>query len=127
MKYAHTDENGRLIGWYDSDIHENIPEPNVAVSVETWQNAINNNHNTVINDATSYVDYRTEEEKSQDIRITRNMLLETDVDPVVTNPLRWNDLTAEKQQEWIDYRQALLDVPQQATFPNEVTWPIKPQ
>lgn len=127
MKYAHIYENGRLKGWYDSDIHEIIPEPKVAVSEAVWQNAINNNHNTVLNNTTSYVDYRTEEEKSQDIRINRNILLETDVDPIVTNPLRWNDLTAEKQQEWIDYRQALLHVPQQATFPNEVTWPIKPQ
>lgn len=32
----------------------------------------------------------------------------------------------EPPQEWLDYRQALRDVPQQDTFPNAVTWPTKP-
>ena len=29
-------------------------------------------------------------------------------------------------QEWIDYCQALRDIPQQAGFPESVVWPIKP-
>jgi len=29
-------------------------------------------------------------------------------------------------QEWIDYRQALRDIPTQAGFPNTVTWPVEP-
>ena len=29
-------------------------------------------------------------------------------------------------QEWLDYRQALRDIPQQEGFPVNVTWPIKP-
>ena len=52
----------------------------------------------------------------RELRGIRNELLQTEVDPLVTNPLRWNDLSAEKQQEWKDYRQALLDLP--ATYPN---------
>ena len=31
-----------------------------------------------------------------------------------------------KKQAWAPYRQALRDVPQQAGFPWEVTWPVKP-
>lgn len=30
-------------------------------------------------------------------------------------------------QTWIDYCQALRDVPQQAGFPHNVTWPVKPE
>jgi hypothetical protein len=58
------------------------------------------------------------------IRKKRNQILETEVDPLVTNPLRWNSLS--NQQQWISYRQALLDIPQQTGFPDNVTWPTKP-
>jgi len=30
------------------------------------------------------------------------------------------------QQAWAEYRQALRDLPQQAGFPTEITWPVKP-
>jgi hypothetical protein len=36
-------------------------------------------------------------------------------------------MTQEQQQAWIDYRQALLDVPEQPGFPINVVWPSKPQ
>jgi len=60
------------------------------------------------------------------VRLTRDTLLANVVDPIVSNPLRWADLTAEKQAEWAAYRRALLDVPQQSGFPNDVVWPISP-
>jgi len=60
------------------------------------------------------------------IRAERNSKLETDVDPVVSNPLRWGDLSSEKQKEWTDYRTALLNVTTQSTFPSSVNWPTKP-
>ena len=47
----------------------------------------------------------------------------TVVDPLVSNPLRWSDLTSDKQAEWSQYRIDLLGVPQQAGFPNTITWP----
>jgi len=31
------------------------------------------------------------------------------------------------QAAWAEYRQALRDVPQQAGFPTEITWPVKPE
>ena len=49
-----------------------------------------------------------------------------EVDAFVGNPLRWASLDAATQDAWAAYRQALLDVPQQAGFPNDVTWPTKP-
>jgi len=126
MKQAHVDDNGQILGWYDPEIHNSIPEPNIQVTEEIWQNAINNSHNTIIDGVTSLADHRTIEQKAKDARTQRNMLLTTIVDPVVTNPLRWSELSADKQQEWVDYRAALLNVPQQVGFPNSVTWPTQP-
>lgn len=60
------------------------------------------------------------------IRAERNLRLARDVDPIAGNALRWAALTAEQQQAWADYRQALLDVPQQEGFPHNVSWPVKP-
>ena len=62
-----------------------------------------------------------------EIRMVRDHLLQTEVDPVASNPLRWNDLSAEQQQAWSNYRRALLDITTQEKFPHEVTWPTKPE
>ena len=61
------------------------------------------------------------------VRDQRDAKLRLDVDPVVSNPLRWADLTTEKQNEWAQYRTDLLNVPQQAGFPNTINWPTKPE
>ena len=66
-------------------------------------------------------------ELALELRALRDYKLVTEVDPLVNNPLRWADLTEAKQTEWTTYRTALLNVPQQAGFPNTVTWPTKPE
>lgn len=72
------------------------------------------------------------------IREQRNNLLTTQVDPVVSNPLRWASLSEQQKQELTDYRLALLNIT--TTNPNpvftwnetkklyesNVTWPTKP-
>ena len=126
MKYAHIDNNGQILGWYDQEIHQTIPEPNVQVSEEVWQNALDSSHNTIIDGVTSQVDYRSTEQKASDARTQRDQLLISEVDPIVTNPLRWAELSSTEQQAWTDYRTALLDVPQQASFPEDIVWPTKP-
>jgi hypothetical protein len=60
------------------------------------------------------------------VRAQRDMKLTSEVDVIAGNALRWAALDAEQRQAWADYRQALLDVPQQAGFPHEVVWPINP-
>lgn len=60
------------------------------------------------------------------IREQRNEKLLQEVDPLVTNPLRWAELTEEKQAEWTQYRTDLLNIPEQSGFPNTITWPTKP-
>ena len=60
------------------------------------------------------------------IRGQRDYLLETEVDPIVSNPLRWADLTTEQQNAWAAYRTDLLNITDQSGFPHNVTWPTKP-
>lgn len=67
------------------------------------------------------------DEQAAIVRGQRNLRLIRDVDRVVSNPLRWADMSTEKQQEWTAYRQALLDISQQAGFPFNVVFPTKPQ
>ena len=66
-------------------------------------------------------------ETATNIREERDTLLVTVVDPLVSNPLRWASLASDKQTEWANYRTNLLGVPQQAGFPNSITWPTKPE
>ena len=60
-----------------------------------------------------------------DVRADRDGRL-LEVDAIAGNALRWAALDADTQAAWATYRQALLDVPQQEGFPNNVTWPTKP-
>lgn len=60
------------------------------------------------------------------VRVQRDSKLTSEVDPVVSNPLRWADLSSEEQTEVAAYRTALLDVPQQPGFPSTVSWPTPP-
>lgn len=48
------------------------------------------------------------------------------------SPMRWYGMTEEKKQEWANYRQALLDIPQQEGFPwegdmDKAPWPVEPK
>ena len=67
----------------------------------------------------------TTEQLAANARGQRDNLL-SEVDSIVGNPLRWASFSEAKQQVWANYRQALLDVPQQAGFPNTINWPAKP-
>ena len=62
----------------------------------------------------------------ESVRSFRDMRLINEVDPIVSNPLRWNALTDAQRTAWTQYRTDLLNVPQQADFPNNVDWPVKP-
>lgn len=64
---------------------------------------------------------------AKQVRSQRDFILATQVDPMVSNPLRWAAMTAERQAAWEYYRLSLLDVPQQSGFPQTVIWPVAPQ
>lgn len=57
-------------------------------------------------------------------RAKRDKSLKGIVDPI--NAIRWAAMTPEKQAEWIDYRQALLDVTKQDGWPANIDWPLIP-
>ena len=63
MKYAHLEEKtNKLLGWYDDLIHSKIPNPNIEVSKEVWEEAININANCYEDGKFIIKDFRTNEE-----------------------------------------------------------------
>jgi hypothetical protein len=62
------------------------------------------------------------------IRTKRDKLLaETDwVTVKAVDQNAQDSLGIQVPQVWLDYRQALRDITEQAGFPNEVTWPVAP-
>ena len=65
-------------------------------------------------------------EMSLAVRHTRDNRLKDEVDPIVSNPLRWADMTTEQQNAWSQYRTDLLNITDQEGFPHDITWPTKP-
>lgn len=66
MKYAHYEEKtNRLLGWYDKDVHRNIPKPHVVVKNQVWKEALltNANHVDPKTETFSRADFRTNKEK----------------------------------------------------------------
>ena len=66
-----------------------------------------------------------DEQKATEVRYWRNLLLHEEVDSYVMNFMRWDEQPEDKKNKIKDYRQKLLDVPQQEGFPHNVTWPTK--
>lgn len=56
--------------------------------------------------------------KRKHVREKRNIFLVKYVDPIVSNPLRWADMSIEEQNNIKAYRQYLLDIPDVADYPN---------
>lgn len=61
MKYAHIIDT-KLLGWYDEEINPSIPTPNIEVTDEVWQKAININANCYENRKFIVKDFRIPEE-----------------------------------------------------------------
>ena len=60
----------------------------------------------------------SDEETAKKVRQSRDFLLsETDWTQVIDAPV--------DQAAWAAYRQSLRDIPNQAGFPNEITWPVE--
>lgn len=68
----------------------------------------------------------TPEQLEEQARAKRDGLLH-ELDVIVSNPLRWAEFDDDTKQALAEYRQALLDVPQQEGFPENVVFPDKPE
>lgn len=67
----------------------------------------------------------TTEQKAEIARFQRDESLK-ELDALVSNPLRWNSFSEETKQNLAVYRQALLDLPAQPGFPENINWPNIP-
>ena len=66
------------------------------------------------------IEKSSREAEISSVRSTRNAkLTQSDWTQVADAPV--------DQAAWATYRQALRDIPSQAGFPNEVTWPTEPE
>jgi hypothetical protein len=64
------------------------------------------------------------EKLAEIVRLERDNLLSSYVDKL--NGPRWDSIDQEQKDIWMQYRQDLLDVPQQEGFPTNVVWPTRP-
>lgn len=98
---------------------------------DTDETINNDNVRSLIGDEfAAYVPPTQEEldtEASNTVRFERDVRLAQEVDPIVSNPLRWGSLSDSTQLAFTVYRQNLLDVPEQEGFPHNVEWPTKPE
>ena len=67
----------------------------------------------------------SEERLAEQARGMRGYMLQR-LDTFVSNPLRWNTLSEDLQTQIANFRQALLDIPQQEGFPTDIKWPEAP-
>ncbi len=119
--------------WMDVEInHPEFGWIEYAVNPEDTDTTINNDEVMALvgTDFAAYVPPTQEQldaEAAGGVRSIRDSKLSTEVDPLVSNPLRWADLTEAKQSEWAQYRRDLLDITYQEGFPHEVIWPTQPE
>lgn len=69
-------------------------------------------------------DEEIQSEKASLIRGKRDLLLHSSIDTI--NAIRYSTMKEKDKKAWEEYRQALLDVPQQEGFPDNIIWPTPP-
>lgn len=97
-------------------------DPDGSISNEELLSMIGSNY-------AAYVPPTSEEiiaKQAAQARVERDRQLRDNVDVMVSNSLRWNELTDDQRTEWTNYRTALLGVPQQSGFPQNINWPTIP-
>tara|TARA_R110000803_G_scaffold13482_9_gene37949 strand:- start:24535 stop:25020 length:486 start_codon:yes stop_codon:yes gene_type:complete len=77
MKYANYEEAGELIGFYDDEINDVIPEPNIPITDEEWQDCITFHSERRVEDGVIVsVDFiPTYEDSVLDIKLVRDAAL----------------------------------------------------
>ena len=88
--------------------YQDTVDPDVKVVNKTWS-------------AVSYSQNQIDAEWVRVRSIRNSRLRASDFTQIADAPL-----TAEKKTEWLSYRQALRDLPQNTVNPFDVTWPTQP-
>ena len=105
-----------------ADVRSAYPEGTVEVAVQPSPL-----HKMVNGEWVAPTQFDLDIAAANDVRTQRDILLARVVDPIASNVLRWAALSDAQRQALATYRQDLLDVPQQAGFPHNVSWPSKPE
>ena len=64
MYYANYEETtGQILGFYDDEIHTEIPEPSIALTDEQWEQAIEGSYRIVDGELEEYTPTMTREQK----------------------------------------------------------------
>jgi hypothetical protein len=115
--------------FYPEDIeYPTLPEDLIEVTAEEYESAMSRPANTVLdvqNGKLVLVTVElTSEQISVSVRANRNARLQ-ELDALCT-PLRWEGYSEAHREALRAYRTALLAVPQQADFPQNIDWPKLP-
>lgn len=113
-------------GFYSSEVNNIIPDDAVELTKENYLYLSNGQQGdkviSVVDGNVIFTDkVYTTEELSEFIRSDRDLRL-LRLDQITGNPLRWASFTDNQKQQLAEYRQALLDIPQQVSFPYNVVW-----
>jgi hypothetical protein len=76
----------------------------------------------------TYIKKNAEEiDNWKEIRSQRDLLLqESDTVSHIIWPDKWNSLSDIEKNAWLEYRQALRDIPKNYVHSSNVVWPVKP-
>lgn len=113
-------------GFYDSDIHSELPADAIEITTDEYQSLLNGQSNGKIISADSDgkpvltdPSEPTTDQLALSVRAKRDQLIaETDYLVMPDYPI-----TAEKLASIKEYRQQLRDVTKQSGFPTQIDWP----
>jgi len=121
--YIHYIDN-IFAGFYDSNITDQIPEPNIKIDLDQHLdlfNRLSNNQSIKVGDITINPQTVSEVPITWDqIRSTRDNKLSS------CDWTQASDVPSKISSIWKEYRQALRDIPQTYSDPNSVVWPSEP-
>lgn len=130
MKYYHDVEANKVYAYDVEDIA-------LAESIR-FGNTVPEVFHTIANNLTYMVEVSEEEalaitnppptleELEEKVRYKRSVLL-SELDTLVSNPLRWASYSSSHVEALKSYRLALLDITDQEGFPTTVEWPEIPK
>ncbi|WP_406845520.1 tail fiber assembly protein [Flavobacterium soyae] len=114
-------KDGEYTGFYVEGIHENIPQPNIELTAEEWQQALSKNYKVINGKHTYSAFVQSEDSILENLRTTRNVLLiSSDWTQLDDSPL-----SEEKKTKWRNYRQALRDLTGLDDL-TSIVWPAQP-
>jgi hypothetical protein len=128
IKVHYDSKSGDILGFYpDSINYPCIPEPNIEINEDTWQDCFENQRLRAVDIKNKKIitvapSAPTKEQLLTQIRFTRNKLLAASD----WTQLPDNTLTAEQKVDWAKYRQELRDMPT-ACDPYNPVYPVSPE